>query len=359
MTGLKFGLISLGSKSSQMLIDEAKNVFAVADMIDLRKIEIRIDKKTEVLYDGEVLKDYDCLYIKGSYKYASLLYGLSEIYKDKCFIPIDSQAHIIAHNKFLNHLHFSSEKLLKMPATYFAANVSETKEFLKTLNYPIILKIPSGTHGKGVIFAESNASASSMIDALEIFKQPVIIQDYINVKSDIRVIVAGEKIVGSMRRIAKQGEVRANAHQGGEAEPFIVTTEMKSMCIEASKKIKASICAIDIVESDYGPLILEVNTSPGLQKITEVTKKNIAIEIVEYLYEETKKLREIKDKKNSLNIMDEMNLDNVISKEFEVNIKLVNDKILLPEFISKLSKLKDGEEVICKIQNGKIELIRQ
>jgi len=359
MTGLKFGLISLGSKSSQMLIDEAKNFFEVADMIDLRKIEIRIDKKTEVLYDGKILKDYDCLYIKGSYKYASLLYGLSEIYKDKCFIPIDSQAHIIAHNKFLNHLHFSSEKMLKMPATYFAANVSETKEFLKTLNYPIILKIPSGTHGKGVIFAESNASASSMIDALEIFKQPVIIQDYINVKSDIRVIVAGEKIVGSMRRIAKQGEVRANAHQGGEAEPFIVTTEMKNMCIEASKKIKASICAIDLVESDYGPLILEVNTSPGLQKITEVTKKNIAIEIVEYLYDETKKLREIKDKKNSLNLMDEMNLDNIISKEFEVNIKLVNDKILLPEFISKLSKLKDGEEVICKIQNGKIELIRQ
>ena len=359
MNGLKFGLISLGSKSSQMLIDEAKNIFEVADMIDLRNIKIRIDKKTEVLYDGKILKDYDCLYIKGSYKYASLLYGLSEIYKDKCFIPIDSQAHIIAHNKFLNHLHFSSEKMLKMPATYFAANVSETKEFLKTLNYPIILKIPSGTHGKGVIFAESNASASSMIDALEIFKQPVIIQDYINVKSDIRVIVAGEKIVGSMRRIAKYGEVRANAHQGGEAEPFIVTTEMKNMCIEASKKIKASICAIDIVESDYGPLILEVNTSPGLQKITEVTKKNIAIEIVEYLYEETKKLREIKDKKNSLNLMDEMNLDNVISKEFEVNIKLVNDKILLPEFISKLSKLKDGEEVICKIQNGKIELIRQ
>ena len=359
MTGLKFGLISLGSKSSEMIIDEAKKIFEVADMIDLRKIEIRIDKETVVLYDGEVLKDYDCMYFKGSYKYASLLYGLSEIYKDKCFIPIESNAHLLAHNKFLNHLHFSSDKLLKMPATYFAANVSETKEFLKTLNYPIILKIPSGTHGKGVIFAESNASASSMIDALDIFKQPVIIQDYINVRSDIRVIVAGDKIVGSMRRIAKQGEVRANAHQGGEAEPFIVTSEMKNMCIEASKKIKAGICAIDIIESDYGPLILEVNTSPGLQKITEITKKNIAFEIINYLYNETKKLKEIKNKKNSVNLLQDLEIENLNISDFEFNLRIVNDKIILPEFITKMIKAKEGEEVSCIVSKNKVEIFRK
>lgn len=356
MNGLKFAIISLGSKSSEMIVTEAKKFFDVADMIDLRKIEIRIDKKTEVLYDGEILKDYDCLYIKGSYKYASLLYGLSEIYKNKSFIPIDPNAHIIAHNKFLNHLHFSAETNLQMPATYFAANVSETKEFLKTLNYPIILKIPSGTHGKGVIFAESNASASSMIDALEIFKQPVIIQDYIDVKSDIRVIVAGDKIVGSMRRIAKAGEVRANAHQGGEAEPFIVTSEMKAMCIEAAKKIKASVCAIDLIESEYGPLILEVNTSPGLQKITEVTKKNVAYEIALYLFEETKRRKELKDKKLSLDILEKMDIETLNADEFEFEVKIINGKIILPEFISKLSKLKDGEEIVCKISKNKIEI---
>ena len=246
----KFGLISLGSVSSKMILDEAAKLFDEADLIDIRKIEIQIDKKTSVLYEGKPLKDYDCLLMRGSYKYASLLYGLSEIYKGKCFVPLDSNSHILAHNKFMTHLNFSSERGLPMPNSYFTAKISEGKEFLKTLNYPIILKFPSGTHGKGVIFTESASSAISMIDALDIFKQPVIIQDYINVKSDIRVIVAGNRIIGSMRRIGKSGDVRANAHVGGDAEPFIVTPTIKRMAIDAASKLRAGICAVDLIESD-------------------------------------------------------------------------------------------------------------
>jgi ribosomal protein S6--L-glutamate ligase len=355
---LKFALISMGSVSSRMLLEEAKNHFDIVDNIDIRKIEIRVGTKPEVLYDGEPLKDYDCIYMKGSFRYASLLYGLTEIYKHKCFIPIDSTAHTIAHNKFMTHLNFSSNKILKMPNTYYAAKISETKEFLKTLNYPIILKFPSGTHGKGVIFSDSYSSASSMIDALDVFKQPVLIQDYINIKSDIRVIVAGEKIVGSMRRTAASGEIRANAHQGGSAEPFIVTTEIKNMCIEAAKKLKAKICAVDIIESDYGPLILEVNTSPGLQKITEVTKKNIAGEIAKYLYEETRKIKEKKDKIVSKDVMKDLGIEDIGSTDIEAELVVRNSRILLPEFAYKMSEFNEGETVSLRISKNKIEIVR-
>ncbi len=356
--GLKFGLISLGSVSSKMVLKEAEKYFDEADHIDLRKIEIRIDKETKVLYDGKPLKNYDCLYMKGSFRYSGLLYGLSEIYKDKCFVPIDPSSHIIAHNKFMTHLYFSQNKNLKMPDTYFAAKVSETKEFLKTLNYPIILKFPSGTHGKGVIFAESYSSATSMVDALDVFKQPVIIQDYVNVKSDIRVIVAGDKVVGSMRRIAKGDEVRANAHLGGDAEPYIVTPTIKQMSVEAAKKIKASICAIDLIESDYGPQILEVNTSPGLQKITEVTKKNIADEIAKYLFDETKKLKEGKDKIKTKDVMTDLGIAEIGAREFEVELDVRNGKIIMPEFAYKMSGLKEGEDVIYRISKNKIEIVK-
>lgn len=355
---MKFGLISLGSVSSKMLLDEAKKVFDEADMIDIRKIEIKIDKKATVLYDGEPLKNYDCLYMKGSYKYSSLLYGLTEIYKEKCFVPIDSNAHILAHNKFLTHLFFSSHEILKMPGTYFAAKISETKEFLKTLNYPIILKFPSGTHGKGVIFAESSSSANSMIDALDVFKQPVIVQDYIDIKSDIRVIVAGNKIAGSMRRIASGGDIRANAHQGGGAEPYIVTPEIKKMCLEAAAKLNAGICAVDIIESDYGPLILEINTSPGLQKITEVTKKNIAKEMVDYLYEETKKIKESKDKVKTRDVMGGLGIAEIGSREFEAEMVVKGEKIVLPDFVYKMSNFRNGEDVIYRISDNKIEIVK-
>lgn len=356
---LKFGLISLGSVSSKMVLDEAKEYFDEVDLIDIRKLEINVSKESpQVLFDGEPLKDYDCLYMKGSYKYSTLLYGLTEIFKNDCFIPIESNAHIIAHNKFMTHLNFSSNKILKMPSTYYAAKVSEAKKFLKTLNYPIILKFPSGTHGKGVIFAESSKSAQSMIDALDVFKQPLILQDYIDIKSDIRVIVAGDKIIGSMRRIANSDEIRANAHQGGSAEPFIVTPEIKKMCLEAAKQIQANVCAVDIIESDYGPLILEINTSPGLQKITEVTKKNIANDIAKYLYEETIKRREEKDRKRTRTVMTDVGVEEIGARDFSAEIKVRNDKIILPEFVYNMTSFADEEEVTIRVSKDKIEIIK-
>lgn len=356
---VSFGLISLGSFSSKMVIDEAKNYFDEVDQIDIRKIEIKItDKKTEVLYDGAPLKKYDCLYLKGSYKYSQILYALTEIFKDTCFIPIDSNAHLIAHDKFLTHLHLSSNPNLPMPETYFAAKISETKEFLKTLNYPMILKLPTGTHGKGVIFTDSAVSAKSMVDALDIFKQPVIVQDYINIKSDLRIIVAGDSIIGAMKRIAKGGEIRANAHQGGDAEPFVVTPRIKDISLKAAKKLKAGICGVDIIESDYGPLVLEVNTSPGLQKITEVTKKNIAEEIVKYLYENTKKVVQEKEKVQTKGVMTTLGVEEIGAREFEATLKVTNGKIVLPEFTSKMSGFSDGDDVTISVDKNKIEITR-
>lgn len=352
----KFGLISLGSKSSMMILEEAGKLFDVADHIDLRKIEVKINGSTAVLYNGDILGDYDCLYMRGSYKYSTLLYALSELYKDKTYIPLDPNSHIIAHNKFMTHLFLSSEKALKMPSTYFAAKISETKEFLKTLNYPIIMKFPSGTHGKGVIFTESYSSASSMVDALHVFDQPVIIQDYVNIKSDIRIIVAGDRIAGAMKRTAGKDEVRANAHAGGDGEPFVVTQEMKRMSILAAKKIKAEICAIDIIESDYGPQILEINTSPGLQKITEVTKKNIAGEIAKYLYDETLIRKNAKDKSVAKKMVGDLGIQEIGDREFEAEIRVVNGKIVLPEFVSKLTEFIEGENIILKVSKEKIEV---
>ena len=91
--GLSFALISLGSKSSTMILEAAKQYFEVADLIDIRKLEIHIDKRSSVLYDAEPLKNYDCILMRGSYRYSALLYGLTEIFKDKTFIPIDANAH--------------------------------------------------------------------------------------------------------------------------------------------------------------------------------------------------------------------------------------------------------------------------
>ena len=356
---LKIGIISMGSKSSRMIIDESKHFFDEVDHIDIRKIEVKIDSKTTVLYDGEPLQNYDCLYMRGSHRYSSLLYAVSEHFKDTCYLPLEANSHVIAHDKFKTHLKLSQVSSIKMPATYFTAKITETKSFLKTLNYPIILKFPSGTHGKGVIFAESYSSASSMVDALDVFNQPVLIQDYVHINSDIRVIVAGDKIIGSMRRIAQKGEIRANSHQGGEAEPFLVTPEIKKMSIDAAKKIQADICAVDLIESDYGPQILEVNSSPGLQKITEVTKKNIAGEIAHFLFEQTIKRNDLKNKSVSSEINKDVGIEEIGLRDYSTELKMNAGRIILPEFASKQAEFWPGEEVTIKTTKGKIELTKQ
>lgn len=355
---VSLGIISLGSVSSQMLEEEAKKHFDEVSMIDIRKVEIRMDSTTKVLYNGEPFEEFDCLYMKGSFRYSTLLFGLSQIFKGKCFVPIDPTAHIIAHNKFMTHLFLAPEKSINMPQTYFAAKMSETKEFLRTLNYPKILKFPSGTHGKGVIFTESFKSASSMLDALDIFKQPLLVQDYINIKSDIRIIVAGNKVIGSMRRIAKSDDIRANAHQGGSAEPYIPTSEIKRMAIDAAKRLKSGIAGVDFIESEFGPLILEVNTSPGLQKITEVTKKNIAGEMAKYLYDETKRLRDEKDKVSTKGVMTDLGIEEIGSRDFQTSLKVNAERIVLPDFAYKMSNFKEGEEVTIKVNKNKIEIVR-
>ncbi|MFP4402487.1 MAG: RimK family alpha-L-glutamate ligase [Candidatus Nanoarchaeia archaeon] len=359
MEHLKLGLICMTSVSSQMLLDEARKYFTQVDLIDIRKVEIKVNnKQTKVLYDGKELEKYDCLYLKSSHRYAELMYGLTQIFQEDTFIPIDAQAHLVAHNKFLTHLTFSQNKVLKMPDTYFAAKISETKNFLQTLNYPIILKFPSGTHGKGVIFSESSKSARSMVDALDVFKQPLIVQDFINIQSDIRIIVAGDKIVGSMRRTAERGDIRANAHQGGSAEPYVVTSQIKEMALESAKKIGARVCAVDIIESDYGPLILEVNTSPGLQKITEVTKKNIAGEIAQYLFNETAKIKQSKDKLHTRDLMGQAGVEEIGERDFQIDLVVRNGKIVLPEFATKMTNFRDEEEVTIKLKDNKIEIVK-
>jgi ribosomal protein S6--L-glutamate ligase len=356
---LKIGIISMGSKSSSMIIDESKHFFDEVDHIDIRKIEVKIDSKTEVLYDGEPLKNYDCLYMRGSFRYSSLLYAISEHFKGTCYLPLEANAHVIAHDKFKTHLILSQVSSIKMPATYFTAKISETKSFLKTLNYPIILKFPSGTHGKGVIFAESYSSASSMVDALDVFNQPVLIQDYVHINSDIRVVVAGDKIIGAMRRIAQKGEIRANSHQGGSGEPFLVTPEIKRMSIDAAKQIKADICAVDLIESDYGPQILEINSSPGLQKITEVTKKNIAGEIAHFLFEQTLKFKDLKNKTVSTEINKDVGIEEIGLRDYSTELKMNAGRIILPEFASKQAEFWPSEEVTIKVTKGKIEITKQ
>ncbi|MBW2987104.1 ATP-grasp domain-containing protein, partial [Candidatus Woesearchaeota archaeon] len=230
---MKAAVISLNSESSRNIYEDMKKYFTEVDHLNLKDIEVILGNKDfEVFYRGKTLKNYDCIYARGSFRYASVLTSLTSALKESIYMPLKPHSFTIGHNKFLTQLHFQ-KKNIPMPEAYIAATSAAAKQILKKVNYPIIIKVPHGTHGKGVLYAESYASASSMCDALMVMNQPFIIQEYVETGgTDIRAIVAGDKVVASYKRKAEKSESRANFHAGGTGEPYYLDAVEQKIAID-------------------------------------------------------------------------------------------------------------------------------
>jgi len=199
---MKLAIISLGGKSSGMVLEEAKKYCTKVDFLNVKEIEVHADSKDiGILYKGTPLEKYDCIYIRGSYKYLLLQRSLTTALQNDVYMPIAPSAFTIGHNKLLTLIELQ-KKNIPIPKTYLAITTNSAKKILEQVHYPVIMKIPFGTHGKGVMFADSLAAAKSLLDALEVFKQPYIIQEYVGTKgreiSDIRAIVVGGEVVAAM-----------------------------------------------------------------------------------------------------------------------------------------------------------------
>jgi ribosomal protein S6--L-glutamate ligase len=300
---LNAAVISMGSESSQWTAEAMKKYFNHVDELDLRKIDIKISgNEEEILYDGKPLKSYDCIYAKGSFRYAELLKSLTSILERRCYMPLSAESFTTAHDKLLTHLELQKQSI-PMPKTYITATVQAAKKVLESIQYPVMMKFPQGTGGKGVMYAESYASASSLLDALHTLKQPFILQEYIDTGgTDLRIIVVGSKVIAAMKRVAGAGETRANFHSGGTGEKIELDAQTKKIATDVARTIKADICAVDILPSKRGPLVIEANISPGLQLISKTTKTDIADIIAKHLYEKTieRKNKEEESKKHKM-----------------------------------------------------------
>jgi ribosomal protein S6--L-glutamate ligase len=255
-------LISLGSKSSKWTAKAMKNYFRTVDELDIRDIEVTLGpKKAVVLYQGKPIEKYDCIFAKGSFRYAPLLSAITSILSRESYMPIGSEAFSIVHDKLLTQI-VLQQNGIPMPATYLAATADAAKKILEKMNYPIIMKFPQGTQGKGVMFADSFASANSMMDALTALRQPFLIQEYVETEgADLRVIVVGDRVVAAMERKAEVGEKRANIHAGGKGKAIKVDPVTSKIAVKAAKVLGADVCAIDILEGHKGPLVIEANIS--------------------------------------------------------------------------------------------------
>lgn len=357
INNLRAGIISLGSKSSKMTAEEMEEFFGHVDMLQLKEMEVVLGKDAGVFYQGKPLEYYDCLFVKGSFRYAHLLRSITSMLQGKIpYIPLPADSFTIVHNKLLTHLALQQHDI-PMPKTYVSPNVDTAKELLKRVNYPIVMKFPEGTQGKGVMFADSISSASSLLDALGALNQPFIIQEYIETGgTDLRVIVIGDTAVAGMERKATTDEKRANIHAGGAGKIVQLSRETKTLAIKTARALGAEICGVDILEGPLGAVVIEANISPGLQGITAASGINVARELAKHMYQQTCHALKIEEEVHKQKVIKEMNNQENNKSEIITNLQFKGERIILPKLVTEMTKFNELENYVIKSKEGKLEI---
>ena len=188
-------------------------------------------------------------------------------------------------------LQLLARKGIPMPLSGFAQSPDSTEDLIRMVGgTPVVIKLLEGTQGKGVVLAESDQSAVSIINAFKEMRANILVQQFIEESrgTDIRCLVIGDKVVAAMKRQAKEGEFRANVHQGGTALKVKLSPAERTIAIAAAKTMGLKIAGVDLLRSNHGPLVLEINSSPGLEGIERTTQVNIAGKIIQYIEKHAK-----------------------------------------------------------------------
>lgn len=256
-------------------------------VLDHTKCDLVIEKKKpSIIYKGEVVEGVDAVIPRIG---ASVtFYGTAVVRQFemmKVFTSVESQALVRSRDK-LRSLQILARAGLGLPKTAFTNYSKNVKEIIKHVGgAPLVIKVLEGTQGVGVVLAENNNAAESVLEAFNGLKARVIVQEFIKEAggADIRAFVVDGVVVGAMKRQGKEGEFRSNLHRGGSAELWQLSEEEENAALKAARSLGLGVAGVDMLQSDKGPLIMEVNSSPGLEGIEIATEIDIAKKIIRYI----------------------------------------------------------------------------
>jgi len=273
--------------STRRLVDAAIGLGHEVDVIDTLECYMDItSKKPMVHYQDRKLSDYNAIIPRIG---ASItFYGTAVIRQFEMMgvTTLNESVPVARARDKLRSLQLLSRKGIGLPITGFSHNTAMTQNLINLVGgAPLVIKLLEGTQGKGVVLAETNKAAESVIEAFRELKANILVQEFIGEAngSDIRCFVIGDKVVASMMRKAKPGEFRSNLHRGGSAQKVDITKAEKEAALKACKALGLSVAGVDLLRSTRGPLIMEVNSSPGLEGIESVTGIDVARLIIKYL----------------------------------------------------------------------------
>ncbi len=286
---MKIAVLSTNPRlySTRRLIEAGEKRKHEMIVVDHTKCVLQIEKKNPIImYNGKEISGIDAIIPRIG---ASVTFFGTAVVRQfemqKIFSAVESQALVKSRDK-LRSMQLLARAGLGMPKTIFSNYTKDSESVVKMLgSTPIILKLLEGTQGLGVVMAETKKAAESVLEAFNGLEARVVLQEFIKEadNADIRAFVVEGKVVGAMKRKAKAGEFRSNLHRGGTAELIALSDEEEDAAIKSARVMGLGIAGVDMLQSDRGPLILEVNSSPGLKGIEEATQKDIAREIIRYI----------------------------------------------------------------------------
>ncbi len=291
---MRIAILSRSSKlySTKRLVNAAQDRGHEVQVIDTLRCYMNIaSHKPSIHYKGHRLEPFDAVIPRIG---ASItFYGTAVLRQCEMMgmFAVNQSIAIARSRDKLRSLQLLARKGIGLPVTGFAHSTGDTQDLIRMVGgSPLIIKLLEGAQGMGVVLAETPKAAESVIDAFAGLKANILVQEFIKEAdcSDIRCFVIGGKVVASMKRQAKAGEFRSNIHQGGSGEAIKITPEERMIAVRAVKIMGLNVAGVDIMRSNHGPLVLEVNSSPGLKGIEVTTGVDVAGQIIDFVEQNAK-----------------------------------------------------------------------
>ncbi len=286
---MKIAILSRNKKlySTRRMVEACQARGHEARVIDTLRCYMNISSANpEIHYKGENLTGFDAVIPRIGASITFYGTAVSRQFEMMGVFPLNELVAITRARDKLRSLQLLSRKGVGIPVTGFAHSPDDVQDLIKMVGgAPLVIKLLEGTQGIGVVLAETRKAAESVIEAFMGLQANIMVQEFIKEAggSDIRCFVIGEKVVAAMKRQALEGEFRSNLHRGGSASLIKITPQERATAVKAAKVMGLNVAGVDILRSGRGPLVMEVNSSPGLEGIEAATGKDVAGMIIQFL----------------------------------------------------------------------------
>ncbi len=278
--------------SHKRIVEAANERGHNIDVINHLRCYVNITSHRPVIhYQGNILPKYDAVIPRIGASVTFFGTAVLRQFEMMGVYPVNESVAISRSRDKLRSLQLLSRKGVGMPVTLFAHRTGNADELLEIIGgAPVVIKLLEGTQGIGVVLGETHDAAASIIQAFGGVKTNILIQEFVKEAKgeDIRCLVVGDKVVASMLRKGKEGDFRSNLHRGGSAVTIKITPTERQTAISAAKIMGLNVCGVDLLRSNHGPVVMEVNSSPGLEGVENATGIDVAGKIIEFIEKKAK-----------------------------------------------------------------------